>query len=75
MRTFRLGDSVWALYYDAERNAYEPRLEGKVTAIVGGCYVVGAKRIPLGTYPLFGSREEAEADIADRPFAVPEIKG
>lgn len=69
-----LGSELWALYYSAELNNYEPRLEGKVKGISGGCYIVGPKRIPLGTYPLFGSRAEADAYIAEHPFEAPTIK-
>lgn len=71
---FPLGSELWALYYSAERNDYEPRLEGKVTGISGGCYVVGSKRIPLGTFPLFGSKAEADAYVVAHPFSAPTIK-
>jgi hypothetical protein len=71
---FPKGDEVWSLYYDMKINNYVPHFEGVVTSVRRDGYIVNGKLIPLGTWPLFGSREACERHIAEHPFAVPTIK-
>ena len=66
-----LHSELWQLFYDRERDCYVPRCWGKVTAVRGDeRFAGGAWR---AGYPMFGSRGEADAYVAEHPFTAPTI--
>jgi hypothetical protein len=69
---FSLGAELWALYYDRDVDGYVPYFEGTVEAIgYQGVYAGGEWH---DGWPMFKSREECAAWIAENPRATPTIK-
>jgi hypothetical protein len=68
-----VGSSRWVLFYSAEINNYVPKCEGRIDDVRGDRYSICGEWV-LPDFPEFGSREEAEAYVAEHPFEAPTIK-
>lgn len=67
-----LGSELYQLFYNLERDTYAPRCLGKVTARRGDEYFAGGAW--RGGFPMFSSREEADAFVTAHPRQTPTIK-
>jgi hypothetical protein len=71
---FSIGDEIWLLRYDRDRNDYVPELEGTVEGVGLNAYRVADGWIGKGTFPMFKTEQECREWIRENPFAAPEIK-
>lgn len=75
--TLRVGDSIWARFFDQATQGYVVKPLGRVQRVEADRFLVNGKWQPataLG-HGVYTSLEQGEADIAAHPFKVPTAPG